>query len=324
MTARTLNVLGAGIFAALALTGCMANTGVPAPEPEAASPPDQIIAFEPVAGIPDDRSTVLAEELVTGAIDRGITVVPRDSDDVTLRLQGHFSAARAGSTTRLTYVWDIFDREERRVHRLRGTETVDAGLPDPWQAVTDEVLRRAARQSVTDLAGWLDEGAPATAQAMPPVTATAFSGHDGVGDAAPVSAEPGEIIAASAGGGSHGRTVHLEEVTGAVSDGGRALPAALAARLAEAGLRRAPDPSQADFRITGEATVGPSEDGVQKVAVVWSVDGRDGRSLGTVRQINRVAANQLDEGWGRSAHRAAQAATPGILALMEPNDDPAI
>jgi hypothetical protein len=332
MIAGILRILAAGMIAALT-AGCVTGGDPAAPElrtaPASVAAP---IAFEPVTGIPEERTAVLADELVSGSVSGGLTVVPRQARDARFRLKGYFSAARSGSSTRITYVWDIFDRDENRVHRIGGTESVEAGLPDPWQAVTDDALRRIARRTVEDLRAWLGQGAPSAggeANIMPSSpTALAEDRSDaiipaafpGPGSAFAIAAPPATaapVNPARTARSAAGPRVYINPVSGAAADGGAALARALASRLAADGAVGTSHPAEADYVVTGEATVGPAQSGRQTVAIIWSVAAPDGGRLGTVRQVSHVRAGALDDGWGAAALRAAGAAAPGILALMQ-------
>jgi hypothetical protein len=53
------------------------------------------------------------------------------------------------------------------------------------------------------------------------------------------------------------------------------------------------------------------------VALAWTVKMPDGKTLGTVRQANKVPAGSLAVGFGENALFAAQAAAPGIYDLVK-------
>lgn len=319
-----LRGLAIGVLAMIA-AGCT-GPGPAGLELQAGAPAQTAtaLAFEPVTGIPEERTAVLAEALVSGAIERGLVVVPRETDRATFRLKGYFSAARAGGRTDISFAWDVFDAAENRVHRIAGIESVQAGVPDPWQAVTDDALRRIAQRTVEGLEAWLARGAPETAglDDVPtdPARLAEMPGEpalpsETVADAVtalvarPATAPPAPSAGARA-------RVYIAEIAGAVGDGAAALAEAMARRLRGAGLEPAPHPADADYVVSAEATVGPVQDDTRAVAIIWSVARSDGADLGTVRQVRHVGAGALDAGWGASADAAAGAAAPGIVSLL--------
>ena len=156
------------LFLALTLGACMpAAPPAPAVPPAAAEPEEQArkLAFEPITGLPDERATTFATALGQSAAEQELNVVSRESDEVDLRLKGYITATSEGRETVVAYVWDIFDTEGERVHRIEGEERLPATLPDPWQAVTDDALQAVARRTVGSLQAWLGSGAPVTTAA---------------------------------------------------------------------------------------------------------------------------------------------------------------
>ena len=56
----------------------------------------------------------------------------------------------------LVYVWDVFDRDGRRLHRFSGQETGSGSVVDPWQGIKEATVRDAARSAIDDLKAWSD------------------------------------------------------------------------------------------------------------------------------------------------------------------------
>ncbi len=308
------------------------------PSPAEPAPAETALAFEPVVGIPEDRAAVLATELGAGAASSNLPITGRDKPGVTFRVKGYFSATAKGSSTEVSYIWDIFNAEGGRVHRIAGTETIPAALPDPWSGVPDDTLKDIARKTVGGLRSWLDDGAPTTAVSgdpMPPGAATTYAeaptagtragltktqalatGHIGrIPDAAALS--PAAPAPAAAAVPEPPRfTYFLTDVAGATGDGALALTHALSSQLEAAGGARVAAKADADYVIGGEATVAPPTHGKQIVAIIWSVADKAGKALGSVRQIAKFAQGTLDKAWGTSADTAAASAAPGVLALI--------
>jgi hypothetical protein len=59
------------------------------------------------------------------------------------------------------------------------------------------------------------------------------------------------------------------------------------------------------------------QNGRQRVAITWALLEPDGKQLGIVTQENAVPQGSLDGRWGEVANAVAEAAAPGILALIE-------
>lgn len=328
--------------------GCQTGPTTTAAVPPAASPPPAdamspsrtALAFEPVVGIPKERAAALATALGSDAAAAKLPVVGRDKPDVRFRVKGYFSAAAEGTSTRVSYIWDIFDSAGARVHRITGAETVPAALPDPWSAVPDQTLADIASRTVADLRDWLDKGAPTTAVAGDPIPPEAGSsyvanletgtragitetraiaaGRGGrIPDAATLAPDgPAAIASADALPQPPRFTYYLRDIAGATGDGADSLAHALSMQLDTAGGARVAERADADYVITGEATVAPPVHGSQIVAIIWSVADGAGKPLGSVRQVAKFAQGALDEVWGTSADTAAASAAPGVLALM--------
>lgn len=344
---RTLAVLALPVLLAVPLAGCQTDPATPPPPqpqqttlpPPAATPP-ATLAFEPIVGIAPSRATVLATELGAGAAELALPVVGRDSPDVRFRIKGYFSAAAAAGQTRISYVWDLFDADGRRVHRIAGSEVIPAALPDPWQAVPDETLRTIARNTASALRQWIDSGTPTSAvtgeldppdhdivTALGPVSGTRAGLVEtqamATGGARRIS-DPSALAGTGATTGAAAATVpapprftyHIAAVSGATGDGSVALAAALSEQLEAAGGARVAVAADANYLIAGEATVGPPTKGRQTVAIIWTVADHAGKTLGSVRQIAEFAQGTLDQTWGASADTAAASAAPGVLALM--------
>jgi hypothetical protein len=104
-------------------------------------------------------------------------------------------------------------------------------------------------------------------------------------------------------------------VAGAPGDGEQALAAALAKRLAAAGLKPATAFQANVYEIQGTVRLtaaGPK----QSVSIVWVVLDPDGKQLGIVHQTKQIRAGALDKRWGGAAEAAASAAAGDIVKLL--------
>ncbi|HEV2549343.1 MAG TPA: hypothetical protein VGU20_18525 [Stellaceae bacterium] len=110
----------------------------------------------------------------------------------------------------------------------------------------------------------------------------------------------------------------IQAVSGAPGDGDRAL-----ARAIDGALRRVHVPlvekpaDQASFVLAGTVAVSPPQGGKQQVSVRWALLRPDGKEIGKIDQQNAVPAGSLDHAWGDIAYAVAEAAAPGVAALIE-------
>lgn len=73
--------------------------------------------------------------------------------------------------TTISWVWDVFDRDDHRALRITGEETAKGRHRDAWAAADDDVLRRIAQSSMEQLAAFLTS--PKVAPGTPDVAETA-------------------------------------------------------------------------------------------------------------------------------------------------------
>jgi hypothetical protein len=105
-------------------------------------------------------------------------------------------------------------------------------------------------------------------------------------------------------------------ITGAPGDGGPALTAALAKRLATAGVTEGSPQSADVYSVEGIVEVKPASKGRQGVRIDWRVFAPDGTVLGGASQTKLVRKGSLDKKWGAAAQAAAQAAAADIVKLV--------
>jgi hypothetical protein len=109
--------------------------------------------------------------------------------------------------------------------------------------------------------------------------------------------------------------VHVA-VADAPGDGETALAAALAKRLAAAGLKEGSPHSSEIYLVEGVVELAPASRGRQSVRIDWRVYSPDGGTLGGVSQTKLVRRGSLDKSWGTAADAAASAAAQGIAKLI--------
>jgi hypothetical protein len=106
-------------------------------------------------------------------------------------------------------------------------------------------------------------------------------------------------------------------VSGAPGTGNADLTRAMRQTLTDAGWPVLTSPRENTLTILGHVKLGPKQAKSQDVALAWTVKTPDGRTLGTVKQENKVPAGSLEGGFGEDALFAAQAAASGIYDLVK-------
>ncbi len=150
-----------GVACATMLAGCNLNGQ---PEFSVAQPRGATVAFESVDGLPPAQFQTLVQSLNSEAKTRRLAVVSRDGTSA-YRVRGYLAAEMDRGKTTISWVWDVFDKDERRALRISGTETVKGKLKG-WQVADDAMLQRIANTSMGKLAAFLTgpevaPGAPA-------------------------------------------------------------------------------------------------------------------------------------------------------------------
>ncbi len=81
----------------------------------------------------------------------------------TARLSGSAAISRprfARGQTSIAWVWDVYDRDQKRALRLSGEEQAGKGGRDAWATADDLVLRRIAQAGLTGLNGMINGTTP--------------------------------------------------------------------------------------------------------------------------------------------------------------------
>ena len=131
-------------------------TGEPGQTQIAGLPPDKAVAFLPVSNAPQTAVTSLARSIRSSAQSKGVPVVASVQQGAQYQVKGYFSALEDGSGTLLVYVWDVLDRNNKRVYRINGQEQAAGKSADPWNAVTPQMLNRVADNTMAQLKTWLE------------------------------------------------------------------------------------------------------------------------------------------------------------------------
>lgn len=147
-----------GIAACLALalgaSGC-ANTPAPmASVSSVASERGASIAFESIDGPPVAVFQNLVTTISSEAATRQVRVVSRTGDPA-YRIRGYVAAIVVGGRSHISWVWDVYDADKRRVYRIAGEEAGGRPGVNAWAAADEQVVRRIARTSIDRLAAFL-------------------------------------------------------------------------------------------------------------------------------------------------------------------------
>jgi hypothetical protein len=138
----------------------------------AGQPRGATVAFESIDGPPPGQFHELVQALNNEAQTRRLAVMSRESPS-TYRVRGYLAAKVVKRETTISWVWDVFDRDDRRALRITGEETANSRTlgrhRDAWSAADDAMLHRIARSSMEQLAVFLTspEVAPGTPDSEP-------------------------------------------------------------------------------------------------------------------------------------------------------------
>jgi hypothetical protein len=139
-----------GLLGALALAAC--NTTGPAAFAAAAS--STTVAFDSIDGPPRPLFDKLVQKLNAEAQERRLAVAARDGA-AAYRVRGYLGASKSSKQSMVSWVWDVYDRDQQRVLRISGEEKVPGKHKDAWQALDDDAMRRIAQKTVAELSAYL-------------------------------------------------------------------------------------------------------------------------------------------------------------------------
>ena len=154
-----LALLGGG------LGGCA--SGGPAGNAFASAGGGATVAFESIDGPPPQVFDRMVNLLDSESKLRNVAVVSREAS-ASYRIRSYLAAQVSRGRTTITWVWDIYDRDQQRTLRLSGEEPAGKAGRDAWAAADDLVLRRIAQAGLTGLSGMINGTATPDAPAAPP------------------------------------------------------------------------------------------------------------------------------------------------------------
>src|SRR5262250_1669356 len=163
---RTRLGIAACLALALAAGGC-ANAPSPAPMASVSTAGGASIAFESIDGPPVAVFQNLVTTLSAEAQARQVQVVSRTGNPA-YRIRGYLAAIVVGGKSHISWVWDVYDADKRRVLRIAGEEASGRPGSNAWAAADEQTVRRIARTSIDRLTAFL--AAPPAPPAVEPAT----------------------------------------------------------------------------------------------------------------------------------------------------------
>ena len=177
---RTIGMAALVIGAALTLAACNPDNK---PNVAAVEPHGATIAFESIDGPPRAQFDTLVQDLNTEAQAHRVAVIAREEPSA-YRVRGYLAATVDDGKTTISWVWDVFDRQQQRALRISGSEIAKAGTG--WRGADPAMLQRIASSSMTQFATFLTTppvvpavpgtGEPRIAFAMPDVSTPESAG----------------------------------------------------------------------------------------------------------------------------------------------------
>lgn len=130
-------------------------TGTQKGTQSAALNPTKSVTFLPVSNAPQSAISSLSSSIRNAATQNQVRVVNSIQDGASYQIKGYFSALEDGSGTLLVYVWDVLDKNNKRVYRISGQERSNKKSADPWAAVTNQMISKVASSTLIQLKSWL-------------------------------------------------------------------------------------------------------------------------------------------------------------------------
>jgi hypothetical protein len=112
--------------------------------------------FMPVTGAPGGLLQTVKATIKRQAEIRHLTVVPNGDPTATYIVKGYLSAVGDMGGTQLVYVWDVYDRDGKRLRRISGQELGTGAVVDPWTGIREETVAGATRSMIDELVAWVD------------------------------------------------------------------------------------------------------------------------------------------------------------------------
>ena len=117
--------------------------------------PGTRLRFDSVVGATVEAVTPLNERLASRARAAGIKIAGNTDPSTTHVLKGYFSTLSEAGETTVIYVWDIYDAEGNRLHRINGQQKAGSAAGEGWGAVPPATMQAIADVTIEQLATWL-------------------------------------------------------------------------------------------------------------------------------------------------------------------------
>ncbi len=124
------------------------------PNVSVAQPRGATVAFDSIDGLPPAQFQTLVRDMNDEAQTRRLAVMSRESPSA-YRVRGYLSAEIVNDKTTISWVWDVFDRDEHRALRITGSQVAGGAAHEGWPAVDEATLRKVAQSSMDQLAAFL-------------------------------------------------------------------------------------------------------------------------------------------------------------------------
>lgn len=151
-----------GLFSAGLLTGCVENAALSPPQAEAQQTPPRregvslhraSVALVSLTGVSETVGDRFKSAFTQNAVLHEMTITESGSASYLVRGYLHPHASESG--TAIDLVFDIFDSNKRRAHRLDDTIVVQGAAAGPEPTLDDNAIRQVAAKSAADIAGFL-------------------------------------------------------------------------------------------------------------------------------------------------------------------------
>lgn len=298
------------------------------------------IAFAPVIGAPAKVSSKMNERLIAAAGTSNIPVASSAEAEYTVR--GYLVASPDPKGAKLSYIWDITDKNGKRTKRFQGDELIEGQKGgDAWALVDDAAIDRIATATAGRISEWMSSGAAAeggasaaagSASSVPPQqsqpvrTASAALAQPAAETAAAPAPSSG-VFAAQAAPAPASRAEAPKEqivavvlpVTGAPGDGQASLTSAMRRFLQNAGVKLTENADGSTYSVKGSVEMGSADAGQQPITIRWTVVDPNGKIMEkAVVQRNKVPEGSLNGQWGQVAELAASEAAKSVAKLIKP------
>ncbi len=133
------------------------------------------VAFAPIIGAPASVSKQLSGSLISATEKNSLQVAKTAGASSDYTVRGYIVASPDAKGTEVSYIWDVLDRSDKRVHRISGKEIAQGPKQaDPWANVKPEMLQGIAQKTAAQLASWVPKETPG---ATPPAAAQAVANN---------------------------------------------------------------------------------------------------------------------------------------------------